>query len=302
MTARTDVGAARPLSGRVIVVTRARSQAGRFGALLEEAGARVLAVPTIAIEPPASWAPLDAALAAAGSYHWLIFTSANGVAMVRRRLGEAGRGAEALGGPRVVAIGPATAEALRRWGLGPELVPDEYVAEGLVARLRDLVRPGERVLLPRAAETRDLLVRELAAMGASVDEVAAYRTRPAMEGAAELMAALEAGGVDVVTFTSSSTVRHFAALFAAGQLVRLMASVLVACIGPVTAATAAEHGLRVAIAPEEYTIPALARAIAAHYSAAHAPAPLPGRPGAPGGPDPLASGQHADRHAGDERN
>ena len=301
MTARTDVEAAKPRGGRVIVATRAREQAGRFGTLLEEAGGRVLAVPTIAIEAPASWAALDAALAAAGSYHWLIFTSANGVEMVRRRLVETGPGAEALRGPRVAAIGPATAEALRRWGLAPELVPDEYVAEGLVAGLRGLVRAGERVLLPRAAETRDLLVRELAAMGASVDEVAAYRTRPAVEGAAELMAALEAGSVDVVTFTSSSTVRHFAALFAEGELARLMAGVLVACIGPVTAATAAEHGLSTAIEPEEYTIPALARAIAAHYSAAPAPAPLPERLDATGRPDPLAHGQHADRHVGDER-
>ena len=281
MTARTEVGAARPLSGRVIVVTRALEQAGRFGALLEEAGARVLSVPTIAIEPPPSWAALDAALAAAGACQWVIFTSVNGVEMVRRRLAETGRGAEALRGPRVAAIGPATAEAIRRWGLAPEIVPDEYVAEGLVERLRALVRPGDRVLLPRAAEARDVLVRELSAMGAAVNEVVAYRTRPGVEGAAALTAALEAGSVDVVTFTSSSTVRHFAALFAAGELPRLMQGVLVACIGPVTASTAAEHGLRTAIAPAEYTIPALARAIALHF--ANAPA---GRSGGAGLPQP----------------
>ncbi len=265
MTATTEVEVAGPLHGRVIVVTRAREQAGRFGALLEEAGARVLSVPTIAIEPPDSWAALDTALAAASSYRWLIFTSVNGVEMVRRRLAETGRGAEALSGPRIAAIGPATADMLRDWGLAPEVVPAEYVAEGLVACLGPLVRPGDRVLLPRAAEARDVLVRELTALGALVDEVPAYRTRPALEGAAALRDALGVGRVDVVAFTSSSTVRHFAALFPPGELDSLMRGVLVACIGPVTAATAAEHGLSTAIAPAEYTIPALARAIALHF-------------------------------------
>ena len=263
-----SVETARPLAGKVVIVTRAAAQAGPFHTLLEAAGADVVLLPTIVIEPPDSWAPLDAALARAGEYRWVIFTSVNGVTMTRRRLAESGRGAEALGGARVAAIGPATAEALAGWGLGAAVVPDEYVAEGLAARLRGLLAAGDRVLLPRAAETRDLLVRELEGMGARVDEVAAYRTRPALQRAAEVRFLLERGGVDVVTFTSSSTVRHFAALFAPGELPRLLRGAQLACIGPITRATAAELGLDTAIMPGEYTIPALAEAIVAHYGRA----------------------------------
>ena len=145
-------------------------------------------------------------------------------------------------------------------------MPDEFVAEALADRLRGLVSAGDRVLLARAAEARDVLVRELQAMGARVDEVAAYRTRPAAEHAELVRAALRSGGVDAVTFTSSSTVRHFAALFPRAELGRLMAGVAVACIGPVTRATAAEHGLATHVMPTEYTIPALAGAIAHHFS------------------------------------
>ena len=259
---------ARPLTGKVVIVTRAAAQAGPFHDLLEAAGAQVVLIPTIVIEPPDSWAPLDAALARAGEYRWVIFTSVNGVTMTRRRLAAGGRGAEAFRAARVAAIGPATAEALADWGLDAAVVPDEYVAEGLAARLRGLLAAGDRVLLPRAAETRDLLVRELEGMGAQVDEVAAYRTRPAVQSAPELRLLLERGGADVVTFTSSSTVRHFAALFAPGELPRLLRGARVACIGPITRATAAEHGLDTAIMPGEYTIPALAGAIAAHYGRA----------------------------------
>jgi uroporphyrinogen III methyltransferase/synthase len=262
------VESARPLTGKVVIVTRAAAQAGPFHDLLEAAGAQVVLVPTIAIEPPDSWAPLDAALAQAGEYRWVIFTSVNGVTMTRRRLAAGGRGAETFRAARVAAIGPATAEALADWGLDAAVVPDEYVAEGLAARLRGLLAAGDRVLLPRAAETRDLLVRELEGMGARVDEVAAYRTRPAVQSAAELRLLLERGGADVVTFTSSSTVRHFAALFAPGELPRLLRGARVACIGPITRATAAEHGLDTAIMPGEYTIPALAGAIAAHFGRA----------------------------------
>ena len=259
------VASTRPLAGRVIAVTRAAEQAGALTALLEAAGARVLLVPTIEIGPPDSWAPLDAALADAAEYRWVIFTSANGVEMVRRRLAGAGHGAEVLAKTRTAAIGPATAAALREWGLSVDVVPGEYVAEALAERLRPLIRPGDRVLLPRAAETRDLLVRELAAMGARVDEVPAYRTRPAAPAAARLREAILTRSLDVVTFTSSSTVRNCAALFDPGELARLLAGVHVACIGPVTRATAAEFGLEVDIVPGAYTIPALAGAIAAYF-------------------------------------
>ena len=259
----TEMGGAKPLTGRVVLVTRAREQAGAFAELLEAAGARVLLVPTIAIEPPHSWAQLDAALA--GDFRWVVFTSVNGVAMVRRRVAATGRGRDLLERARLAAIGPATAGALGDWGLAAEVVPGEYVAEGLIRCLPPLVARGETVLLPRAAETRDVLVRELSALGAHVTEVAAYRTRAASEQAGALRGALADGRVDVVTFTSSSTVRHFAALFPGEDLPALLRGVAVACIGPVTRATAAALGLETRIVPQEYTIPALTQAIVDHY-------------------------------------
>ncbi len=262
----TDVRGVKPLTGRVVLVTRAREQAGAFAELLEAAGAQVLLVPTIAIEPPESWAPLDAALG--GRFAWVVFTSVNGVAMVRRRVEATGVGRPLLERARLAAIGPATAGALRDWGLGPEIVPGEYVAEALVERLRPEITAGTHVLLPRAAETRDVLVRELASLGAQVTEVAAYRTRPATEETAGLREALASGGVDVVTFTSSSTVRSFCALFKPGELSRLLAGVTVACIGPITRATAEGRGLATDIVPEDYTIPALAQAIVTHFDPA----------------------------------
>ena len=262
----TEVRSDKLLTGRVVLVTRSREQAPGFATLLEAAGARVLLVPTIAIESPDSWAPLDAALQAV--FTWVVFTSVNGVAMVRRRVEAQGHGRLLLERARLAAIGPATAGALADWGLSAEVVPVEYVAEGLVDRLRPLVTAGQRILLPRAAETRDVLVRELAALGADVTEVAAYRTRFATEHAPALREALAGGRVDVVTFTSSSTVRSFCALFGAAELPRLLSGVTVACIGPITRATAEGRGLATQIMPEEYTIPGLARAIAAHFEPA----------------------------------
>jgi uroporphyrinogen III methyltransferase/synthase len=265
VTVRANVGA-RSLAGRRIVITRAREQAGQFRRLLEEAGGDVLEVPTIRIEPPESWGPLDHAISRLDEFQWLIFTSVNGVESFRQRLAAKGMDSGVLSRYRVAAIGPATAEALNELGVSPQVVPDEYRAEGLLERLRAHIRPGDRVLLPRAAETRDLLVKELGRLGADVAEVPAYRTVAVREGAPLLRRALESGTVDVVTFTSSSTVRHFVGLFAPGEAATLLRNVSVACIGPITAQTAAELGLHTDIMPAEYTIPALARAIIEDYS------------------------------------
>lgn len=265
MTVRPDVRS-RPLAGRRIVVTRAREQAGQFRRLLEEAGGEVLEIPAIRIEPPQSWEPLDRAIARLEEFRWIIFTSVNGVDGFRKRacLTDEQAVLRVLNARRVAAIGPATAAALEEWGVSPEVVPDEYRAEGLVERLRALVGPGDRVLLPRAAETRDLLVKELERLGAAVSEVPVYRTLAVTEGIAGLTQALENGTVDVVTFTSSSTVRHLAAMLPPGARARL-SGVAVACIGPITAETAAELGLGTDIMPSEYTIPALARAIIEYF-------------------------------------
>jgi len=258
----------RPLEGRTIVVTRARAQAQRFAQLLEAAGARVLQAPTIVIEPPASWELLDTALAALDSFTWVVFTSVNGVAMVNRRLTARGLAWAAIARKRVAAIGPATAEALAEHGVRVELVPAEYRAEALVEGLRRVVGPGDRVLLPRAKETRDVLVVELRRLGVAVTEVPAYQTRRVEDGVGRLREALASGSVDAVTFTSSSTARNFAEQFSDDERSAWRGRIAVASIGPITAATAAEYGLSTDVMPSEYTIPALARALADYFSRA----------------------------------
>ncbi|MEK7702008.1 MAG: uroporphyrinogen-III synthase [candidate division NC10 bacterium] len=262
----TRATGARPLAGRTIVVTRAAAQAQRFVQLLEEAGARVVPAPTIAIEPPASWEPLDAALGALDTFSWVIFTSVNGVQMVDRRLNARGVPWSTVARKRVAAIGPATAEALAEHGVRVEVVPGEYRAEALVERLKPRLGPGDRVLLPRAKETRDVLVVELKRLGASVTEVPAYQTRRVENGVARLREALASGAIDAVTFTSSSTARNFAELFSEEERHAWRGRVAVASIGPITAATAAECGFATDVMPSEYTIPALARAIADYFS------------------------------------
>jgi uroporphyrinogen III methyltransferase / synthase len=256
----------RPLEGRTIVITRARAQAQRFAQLLEAAGARVLQAPTIIIEPPASWELLDAALGALDSFTWVVFTSVNGVAMVDRRLSARGLAWAAIARKRVAAIGPATAEALAEHGVRVELVPTEYRAEALVEALRRLVGPADRVLLPRAKETRDVLVVELRRLGVTVTEVPAYQTRRIEDGVVRLREALASGSVDAVTFTSSSTARNFAEQFSDDERSAWRGRIAVASIGPITAATAAEYGLSTDVMPSEYTIPALARALADYFA------------------------------------
>lgn len=258
--------APRPLSGRTVVVTRAAAQAQRFTELLQASGARVIEAPAIVIGPPASWEPLDAALTALETFTWVVFTSTNGVLMVDRRLAALGLGWPALSARRVAAIGPATADALREHGVRVDVVPAEYRAEGLVSRLRPLLTGADRVLLPRAAQTRDVLVTELRELGVHVTEVAAYATRKAEGGAPRLAEALAAGTIDAVTFTSSSTARNFAEAFSDDERRSWRGRVAVASIGPITASTAAEYGLTTDIMPAEYTIPALARAIAEYFA------------------------------------
>jgi uroporphyrinogen III methyltransferase / synthase len=266
-------GASRPLEGRTVVVTRPAPQAASLATPLIELGARVLEAPVIAIAPPSSWAPLDAALDALPTFAWIVFTSVNGVKMVGERLGRRGIPWSAIGARRVAAIGPATARSLAAEGVPAEVVPDEYRAEALVTALADRVRPGDRVLLPRAAKTRDVLVVGLSRAGVEVVEVAAYVTHPVGSHARRLRAALAEGGVDAVTFTSSSTARGFAELLSTEERGRWLRGVTIASIGPITAATAAEYGLSTDVMPAEYTIPALVRAVAEHFEAL----PLRGR-------------------------
>jgi uroporphyrinogen III methyltransferase / synthase len=250
-----------------VVVTRPASQAESLATPLIELGAHVLQAPVIAIAPPPSWAPLDAALDTLATFTWVVFTSVNGVRMVGERLSRRGIPWSAIGARHVAAIGPATARALVAEGVPVEVVPTEYRAEALVAALTERVAPGDRLLLPRAAKTRDVLVVGLSRVGVEVVEVPAYVTDRVEGEATELRAALADGAIDAVTFTSSSTARGFAELLSREELADWMRRVTVASIGPITAATAAEYGLATDVMPNEYTIPALARALADHFAA-----------------------------------
>jgi len=236
--------------------------------LLEAEGAEVITFPTIAIAPPPDPAPLERAVAAAGGYDWIVFTSANGVEAFFARFAAARRDVRELASVRLAAIGPETAAQLECRLLRVAVTAADYRAEGLVAALAGEDLRGRRVLLPRAAGARPVLPDALRACGARVDEVVAYRAVPPAEAdVAGLTAALEAGTVDAVTFTSSSTVRNFVELLGRRATARLLANgrPVVACIGPVTAATVRDLGLRVDVLPATYTAAALAAALVQHF-------------------------------------
>jgi uroporphyrinogen III methyltransferase/synthase len=255
---------AMPLAGKRILITRAREQASTFAAVLEAAGAEVVEFPTIAIVPPDSFDPLDAAIGRLREYRWAIFTSSNGVRFFWERLRQAGRDVRELHGITVCAIGPATAAALSALGVQPDLVPAEFKAEALVEAIgADDIR-GARVLLARAAEAREVLPEELTRRGAQVDVVPAYRTVRSAPEAEPVRAMLRDGNIHVVAFTSSSTVKHFLELVG-GEARDLLRGVVVASIGPITAEAAARHGIASDVVPEKYTVPALAEALIRHF-------------------------------------
>jgi len=268
---------AKPLFGRRIVVTRPLQQAASFVDLLAEAGAEVISCPAIEIVPPESWEPLDEAIREVERYDWLVFTSANGVEMFFRRIRELGRDFRVLHGAKLAAVGPQTARALEARGLCVDIVPGEFRAEAVAEEMRKAGVAGARVLLPRAAVAREILPRMLADAGAEVDEIASYRSVPAAAGGERVRRLLARGAVDLVTFTSSSTVRNFLAMLGS-DAASLMRRTEIGCIGPITAETARAEGLEVAIQPEKYTVPAFAEAIIARL-AGHGSEPVPPRKG-----------------------
>lgn len=258
----------KPLFGRRIVVTRPRHQAASFVDLLTDAGADVLCCPSIELVPPASWAPVDAAISRLAEFDWVVFTSVNGVERFFERLRAAHVDVRRMHSARVAAVGSETARALERYGLLVDVVPDEYRAEAVANAMITMGVSGARVLLPRAAAAREVLPEMLHAAGATVEEVAVYETVPSRAAAiAEVRRLLEADAIDAVTFTSSSTVRYFVAALGEGA-VPLLQRTRIACIGPITADTARERGLQVAVQPSTYTVPVFAAAIIAHFMAA----------------------------------
>jgi len=218
--------------------------------------------------PPKSWDAIDRAMLRLERYQWLLFTSVNGVKYFFERLEHLGLDMRELNGMKVGAIGPKTAEAVYKKGIRPDLVPDEYRAEAVADAFRKWDVKGIRILLPRAAKAREVLPMELVKMGASVDEIPAYETVQPDHDKGYVKGMLEKGEIDMVTFTSSSTVTNFVEMFREeGQdLKTWMAKVAVACIGPITAQTAEEQGLSVRLVPEEYTIEALTSAIVQYFA------------------------------------
>ncbi len=255
--------------GKKILITRARDQSVEFTTRLKKLGAEVIEFPTIEIVPPSSWKGVDRAIAQLKSYHWIIFTSANGVSFFYQRLKEKRKNLRLPMSLKVCAIGPATASQLKKKGFPVHYIPKEYVAEAVLDGFKKMGVEGKRILLARAKKARDILPKGLKRFGAEVNVVDAYRTIKPKGGPIRLKRLLSEGQIDVITFTSSSAVNHFVDLLKKEDFKKLLKGISIACIGPITARTVRESGLKVHIQPKEYTIPALTRAIAEYFATPH---------------------------------
>lgn len=260
----------RPLFGKRIMVTRTREQASDLVAGLEEFGANCFEYSTINIKPVDSYEILDSEIERLEEYHWILFTSLNGVKYFFERLHAKGMDARDLKGPDIAAIGKSTADLLLTYGINADLIPNTFTGEGLATSLLDLGVEGRNILIPRALHGREILPETLRGAGAQVTVAPVYRNCPA-EGDREVMRSLlNEKGIDMVTFTSSSTVRNFLAMVDAGsqeELKEILTGVKIAAIGPITAKTVTDNGLDVDVQPEEHTIPEMIRAVVDYYSA-----------------------------------
>ncbi len=259
----------RPLFGKRVLVTRPKDQGVDLVERLEAMGAEAIEAPMIRIEPPDDDGPLDEACAGAGAFDWIVFSSANAVDAFMSRLLSGPRDLRALGGVKLCGVGPATAERLAHYGVKVDLTPVEYRADALLRALTDRGSvKGLKILLPRADIGRELIADELRKQGADVTEVVAYRTVEVdadRDGEPDVYRMLLEHRIDVVTFTSASAVRNIVRVLGAEPAVDLLASTVVACIGPVTAEAAAQANITTTIQPANYTIPALVDAIVKHF-------------------------------------
>jgi len=254
----------RPLFGKRILVTRARQQASALSKLLSEHGAQPVELPAIGIKAIAETEELDLAISNLGHYHWAVFTSVNGVEAFFQRLYNLNSDARALKNIKIVAIGPATARALAKKGIIPDYLPDVYTTEGIIAGLSRQDIAGQRFLLPRADIADEELTEGISQLGAEVHEIAAYRTVPVPEAISRAREMLLSGEIDVITFTSSSTVSNLVEAFNGKE--PAINSAKVACIGPKTAATATRAGLKADIVAGEQTIVGLVAAIEEYFA------------------------------------
>ena len=261
----------RPLFGRRVLVPRTRAQAGALSQLLRERGAQALEIPTIEIQPVEDSARLDGALRSLHTYAWVVFVSVNGVQEAFGRMERLGLDARAFGAARVCAVGSATATALRERGIVADLQPRESVSESIVDGLSEAGIAGERVLLLRAEAGREALSLGLEQAGAFDDDVAVYRTVTPEDSRERVRELLSAEGVDAIALTSSSTLTNLLSLLDGD--VTALDGAAVACIGPVTAATARAAGLRVDAVASQATVEALTEALVDHFSSSPAAGP-----------------------------
>lgn len=262
----------RPLQGLTFLNTRDARNAPALTRRLHALGAQVVECPTIELAPPASWAPFDARLASLEAEDWVLFTSANAVRAACERLAALGREPAALERAHLAAIGRGTAAALERVGLTPALIPATAQQEGLLEALRGVLRPGQRVWLPRAEEARAVLEDGLRAAGHEVTVTPVYRTIAPVAGLGPARDALLNGRIQWMLFTSSSTVRHFAALLDEALRDALAPRwPQVGCIGAVTAQAARDEGLPVTVVPARQDLEGLLAAVVAQVTGRSAP-------------------------------
>ena len=250
----------KPLFGKGVVITRPDEQSGELRALLNGNGARPISFPTIRIVPPNSFDDLDKAIGNLNKYNWIVFTSVNGVKFFFKRLGDLKKDVRDLKGIRICAIGPATAGAVEKLGIRVDIIPDDYIAEAVLEKFRGQEIGGRNILLPRAEIARDVIPEGLSKLGANVDVVIAYRTVNSRRDKKKLYELIDQGKVDVITFTSPSTVINFLNIMEDDM--HLPEHIKIACIGPVTAAAAEKLGLKVDIVSKTYTVSGLVEAIA----------------------------------------
>jgi uroporphyrinogen III methyltransferase/synthase len=259
----------RPLFSKKIMVTRTREQASDLVAGLEEFGANCLEYSTIRIKSVESYDILDSELERLDEYHWILFTSLNAVKHFFKRLYAKGMDARDLKGPDIAAVGKSTADLLLRYGVNADLIPSTYTGEGLAESLLDQGVEGRNILIPRGLHGREILPETLRGAGAQVTIAPVYQNCPVEGDRERLIAELKEGAVDMITFTSSSTVRNFLAMLNMEnqkQLQEILSGVKIAAIGPITSKTVTDSGLRVDVQPEEFTITDMIRSIVAYYS------------------------------------
>lgn len=258
----------RPLFGKKILVTRTREQASDLVAGLEEYGANCLESSTINIKEVESYEVFDEELERLNEYHWILFTSLNGVKYFFKRLFAKGMDARDLKGPDIAAVGKSTAELLLNYGVNADLIPPTFTGEGLAQSLLDQGVEGRNILIPRALHAREILPETLRGAGAQVMMVPVYQNCPAEGDKELLLSELAKKEINMVTFTSSSTVRNFLSMLNAenqDEIKEILSGVKIAAIGPITAKTVTDNGLQVDVQPEEFTIPALIDSVVQYY-------------------------------------